>query len=116
MPIYPGTDTTRKEARNGAPGGSASFFFHPPIETKRMNYLPLIYALEVGLGLCVLGLLQTRRLAKREALEAPAEAAQTPQQRREDMIYIWTEIHGIARDKAEAMYEEYERQPWRRWG
>ena len=30
-------------------------------------------------------------------------------QRRRDMIYIWTELHGVPHERAEAMYEEYER-------
>ncbi len=32
-----------------------------------------------------------------------------PEPRREDMIYIWTELHGIPLAKAESMWESYER-------
>lgn len=32
-----------------------------------------------------------------------------PEPRREDMIYIWTEVHGIPLAKAESMWESYER-------
>ena len=33
----------------------------------------------------------------------------SPEHHRRDMIYIWTELHGVPRQRAEAMYEEFER-------
>jgi hypothetical protein len=48
-----------------------------------------------------------RRRARRRGPEPAAEA--DSDRHREDMIFIWTSIHGIPRDRAEAMYEAYQR-------
>ena len=63
----------------------------------------LVILLSLLLGLIVVRR-QTRLLPV--ALEAtePTDLAT-----REDMIYIWTEINGIPRQKAEAIWESYER-------
>ena len=59
-------------------------------------------------AVCAIGGVVTwrlRRYLRRD--ETPQEVP--PGQTREDMIFIWTSIHGIPRERAEAMYEEYER-------
>lgn len=47
-------------------------------------------------------------LRSRDATGADAEPL-SPEQHRRDMIYIWTELHGVPQERAEAMYEAYER-------
>ena len=55
-----------------------------------------------------------RRIAQRfRALRSSRQKGEpepvSPEQHRLDMIYIWTEIHSVPRERAEAMYEEFER-------
>ncbi len=51
-----------------------------------------------------------RAVMKRRTAQAELDAEPAPRfDSREDMIFIWTEIHGIPREKAESMYEEYVR-------
>ena len=47
-------------------------------------------------------------LKRRRAAAVPVDD-RTPEQKRQDMIYIWTEVHGIPRERAESMWESYER-------
>lgn len=64
-------------------------------------------------GFCLAAMIVRRRLLG--PLEGPPVTDDEPpdpsiaHQRREDMIFIWTEIHGVPRERAESMYEEYER-------
>lgn len=54
------------------------------------------------------GLLATA-LAMIEALRPRTRVTADPEPRREDMLYIWTEVHGIPLPKAESMWESFER-------
>ena len=57
---------------------------------------------------CVLLPLLVQALKRRRAATAMADD-RTPEQKREDTLYIWMEVHGIPRERAESMWESYER-------
>jgi hypothetical protein len=61
------------------------------------------------IGACVLLPLTRCAVKRRREASVAAEDNRTPEQKREDMIYIWTEVHGIPRERAESMWESYER-------
>ena len=68
----------------------------------------LIVGLVIVGALCTLGSVTAWRLRSYlRRTEKPPEAE--PFRHREDMIYIWTSVHGIPRERAEAMWQEYER-------
>lgn len=61
------------------------------------------------LGILLLGSSSERKFnRRRDDDHGPGDPAED-RRRREDMLFIWTEVHGISRNKAEAMYEDYER-------
>ena len=58
---------------------------------------------------CVLLPFAVQAAKRRRAASVPVVDDRTPEQKRQDMIYIWTEVHGIPRQRAESMWESYER-------
>lgn len=67
-------------------------------------------AVFLGAAAVVFGILGLARLlAARRPRADTGDGEQSLEQRRQDMIFIWTEIHGVPRERAEAIFEEYER-------
>ncbi len=60
-----------------------------------------------GLAILWTAIVREQRSSRRET--EGTEESHDPARRREDMIFIWTELHGVPRERAEAMFEEYER-------
>jgi hypothetical protein len=73
-----------------------------------MTVLSKLIVWNALIAACVLLPLGLQVLRRRHSAGASVDD-RTPEQKRQDMIYIWMEVHGISRQRAESMWESYER-------